>query len=169
MLQTVKLLGAVTVVAALSACSDMDMMSADGSGAAGAAGGSGSTGQPQGTMSYFEREVGDRVFFAFDSHEITDEANVAIAAQAAWLSLFKDATVVVEGHCDERGTREYNLALGARRAAAVKETLMSFGVTEDRIETVSYGKERPVALCSAERCWKQNRRGVSVVRGVPGG
>ncbi len=122
---------------------------------------------PESTAKYFMETVGDRVHFAYDRHDLTDEARRVLKRQALWLSINPSATITVEGHCDERGTRSYNLALGARRAQSVKQYLTSAGILSNRITTVSYGKERPVSLCSNESCWSTNRRGVSVVRGVP--
>ena len=109
--------------------------------------------------------IGDRVYFDFDKAEIRNDGTPTLNDQAAWLKKYPNITIVVEGHADERGTREYNLALGARRANAVKEYLVSRGVSANRIETVSYGKERPAVLGSNDAAWAQNRRGVSVVRG----
>jgi len=109
--------------------------------------------------------IGDRVYFDFDKAEIRSDGSATLNDQAAWLKKYPNVTIVVEGHCDERGTREYNLALGERRANAVKEYLVSRGVSANRIETISYGKERPAVLGSNESAWQQNRRGVSVVRG----
>ena len=109
--------------------------------------------------------IGDRVYFDLDKAEIRSPDASVLNDQAAWLKKHPGVTVVVEGHCDERGTREYNLALGDRRSNAVKEYLVSRGINADRIKTLSYGKERPAVLGSNEAAWKQNRRGVSVVKG----
>ena len=109
--------------------------------------------------------IGDRVYFDLDKAEIRNDGTSTLNDQAAWLKKYPNITIVVEGHADERGTREYNLALGERRANAVKEYLVSRGVSANRIETVSYGKERPAVLGSNNSAWAQNRRGVSVVRG----
>ena len=109
--------------------------------------------------------IGDRVYFDFDKAEIRTDGTSTLNSQAVWLKKYPNITIVIEGHADERGTREYNLALGERRANAVKEYLVSRGVAVDRIETVSYGKERPAVLGSNDSAWSQNRRGVSVVRG----
>ncbi len=109
--------------------------------------------------------IGDRVYFDFDKAEIRNDGTPTLNDQAAWLKKYPNITIVVEGHADERGTREYNLALGERRANAVKEYLVSRGILANRIETVSYGKERPAVLGSNDAAWAQNRRGVSVVRG----
>ncbi|MGB1087644.1 MAG: peptidoglycan-associated lipoprotein Pal, partial [Alphaproteobacteria bacterium] len=108
--------------------------------------------------------AGDRVLFGLDSHSLSRAAQATLQKQAQWLARFSSVSVVVEGHADERGTREYNLALGDRRANSVREYLVSLGVAPNRVSTVSYGKERPVAACSAESCWSQNRRGVTSIR-----
>ena len=107
--------------------------------------------------------VGDRVFFEFDRSDVTGEGRQVLDRQAAWLKQNASVNVTVEGHCDERGTREYNLALGERRATAAKNYLVSLGVDAARLTTVSYGKERPVALGSSEDAWAQNRRAVTVI------
>jgi peptidoglycan-associated lipoprotein len=111
------------------------------------------------------QNVGDRVFFELDHSDLSQEARQTLDRQAAWLKRFPAVRVTLEGHCDERGTREYNLALGARRANAVKEYLVSQGVSAGRLETISYGKERPICTDSNEACWAQNRRGVSTITG----
>lgn len=108
--------------------------------------------------------VGDRVFFDFDKYNLGTEARRILEKQAVWLKKYRVVTITVEGHCDERGTREYNLALGERRANSVKDYLVALGVSADRIRTISYGKERPVALGSNEAAWAQNRRSVTTVR-----
>lgn len=107
--------------------------------------------------------VGDRVFFGFDKYDLTGDSRAMLEKQAAWLKTNPAVRVSVEGHADERGTREYNLALGERRANSVKDYLVALGVQPSRINTISYGKERPVALGSNEAAWSQNRRGVTVV------
>ncbi|HWA03960.1 MAG TPA: peptidoglycan-associated lipoprotein Pal [Rhizomicrobium sp.] len=107
--------------------------------------------------------VGDTVHFAYDKYDIQDEDRSTLQRQAAWLGKYPSVRVTIEGNCDERGTREYNLALGARRANAVKEYLVSLGVSASRIETISYGKERPMCTESNESCWAQNRRGVTTI------
>jgi len=116
-----------------------------------------------GTIEYFNQVVGDRVFFAFDEYRLDARAQETLRGQAQWLMANPGTTVRIEGHADERGTRAYNLALGARRANSVRRFLIAQGVPAGRLSTVTYGKERPVALCSDESCWSQNRRGVSVV------
>jgi len=109
------------------------------------------------------KNVGDRVFFATDRYDLSADAQAQLQKQAAWLQQYPKNTVTIEGHCDERGTREYNLALGERRANAVANYLVALGVDKARVSTISYGKERPEALCSDESCWSQNRRGVTTV------
>lgn len=109
--------------------------------------------------------VGDRVFFDFDKYNLAPEARATLAKQAVWLKRYSSVTVRVEGHADERGTREYNLALGERRANSVKDYLITLGISPGRLKTISYGKERPVALGSNEQAWTQNRRGVTTVSG----
>ncbi len=107
--------------------------------------------------------IGDRVFFAYDSYSLTPEAQQIVAQQAEWMKRYPNVRLSIEGHCDERGTREYNLALGERRANAVKTYLTAQGVDMSRVSTVSYGKERPAVMGSSAEAWAQNRRGVAVV------
>lgn len=109
--------------------------------------------------------VGDTVHFDYDAYNITDEGRSVLQRQAAWLAKYPSVRVTIEGHCDERGTREYNLALGARRANAAKEYLVSVGVSAGRVDTISYGKERPICTESDEGCYAQNRRGVTTITG----
>ncbi|WP_337185419.1 peptidoglycan-associated lipoprotein Pal, partial [Phenylobacterium sp.] len=109
--------------------------------------------------------AGDRVFFGFDRHDVDGEARATLAQQAAWLARYPDVRVRIAGHADERGTREYNLALGARRAGAVRAALIGQGVAAGRIETISYGKERPLDAGSTEAAWARNRNGHTVVIG----
>jgi peptidoglycan-associated lipoprotein len=116
-----------------------------------------------GSAEDFRVNVGDTVHFAYNEYNIEDADKAVLGRQAQWLSKYPAVRVSVEGHCDERGTREYNLALGARRANAVKEYLVSQGVSTARVETVSYGKERPICTESNEACWAQNRRGVTTI------
>lgn len=116
-----------------------------------------------GSKEEFVAEVGDRVFFGFDQSDLSPDAQATLDRQAAWLQKYPSARVSVEGHCDERGTREYNLALGDRRASAVRDYLVARGIDASRIDTISYGKERPVAFGGNEASWSQNRRGVTAV------
>ncbi|MFL5260475.1 MAG: peptidoglycan-associated lipoprotein Pal [Hyphomicrobiales bacterium] len=118
-----------------------------------------------GSEQEFKTVVGDRVFFAEDQSTLSPEAQETLRKQAAWLKQYRDVNIQVEGHADERGTREYNIALSARRATAARQYLIAQGVTGSRISTIAYGKERPVALCDAEQCWSQNRRAVTVITG----
>jgi peptidoglycan-associated lipoprotein len=114
----------------------------------------------------FKVNVGDTVHFALNQYNLDPNDKQILARQSAWLERYPAVKVIVEGHCDERGTREYNLALGARRANSVKEYLMSQRIALGRIETVSYGKERPICTESNESCWSQNRRGVTTISGA---
>lgn len=118
-----------------------------------------------GTQEDLVVNVGDRVFFGFDSSDLTGEGKATLDRQSAWMKKYGDTKVTIEGHCDERGTREYNLALGERRAQAVKNYLTAAGIDAGRVQTVSYGKERPAVLGNNESSWAQNRRGVTVVTG----
>jgi len=108
--------------------------------------------------------VGDRVFFDFDKYNLKPDARRILERQAVWLKKYPQLSITIEGHCDERGTREYNLGLGERRANSAKDYLVALGVAANRVKTISYGKERPVALGSNEAAWSQNRRSVTVVR-----
>lgn len=116
-----------------------------------------------GSAEDFRVNVGDTVLFDVDQHSIRADAQAVLQKQAAWLKQYPAVRLMVEGHCDERGTREYNLALGDRRAYAVKEFLVSLGVDAARLQTKSYGKERPSCTESDDSCWQQNRRGYSVI------
>ena len=116
-----------------------------------------------GSQQDFVVNVGDRVFFETDSSELTDQARATLDKQAQWLGNYNRYAFTIEGHADERGTREYNIALGARRAETVRQYLISRGVSAQRMRTISYGKERPVALCNDISCWSQNRRAVTVL------
>jgi peptidoglycan-associated lipoprotein len=116
-----------------------------------------------GSQQDFVVNVGDRVFFQTDSSELTDQSRATLDKQAQWLANYNRYSFTVEGHADERGTREYNIALGARRAETVREYLISRGIPAQRMRTISYGKERPVALCNDISCWSQNRRVVTVL------
>ncbi len=136
----------------------------EGDAGAGGAGGAGRMGAARpGTQEDLVVNVGDRVFFGFDKSDLTAEARATLDRQAAWLKKYANVSVTVEGHCDERGTREYNLALGERRATAAKNYLVAAGIPASRVKTVSYGKERPAVLGSNETAWAQNRRAVTVV------
>ena len=116
-----------------------------------------------GSQQDFVVNVGDRVFFDTDSSELSDQARATLDKQAQWLGNYNRYAFTIEGHADERGTREYNIALGARRAETVREYLVSRGVSGQRVRTISYGKERPVVVCNDISCWSQNRRAVTVL------
>ena len=126
-------------------------------------GGFGGNGGPPGSPGDFVVNVGDRVFFESDSTELTMQARGTLDRQAQWLNTYNRYSFTVEGHADERGTREYNFGLGAKRADAVRAYLVSRGIDPARMRTISYGKERPVAVCNDISCWSQNRRGVTVL------
>ena len=127
----------------------------------------GAAGAP-GSVQEFAASVGDRVFFETDSTELTSTGQATLDKQAAWLNQYPRYTFTIEGHADERGTREYNFALGARRAETTKNYLIAKGVSAARMKTISYGKERPVAVCNDISCWSQNRRAVTVLAGAAG-
>jgi peptidoglycan-associated lipoprotein len=120
-----------------------------------------------GTVQDFTVNVGDRIFFATDSYNLDGAAQSTLGLQAQWLRQNAGAMIVVEGHADERGTREYNIALGGRRANSVRNYLIAQGIDHSRVRTISYGKERPEKICSNESCWRVNRRGVTTLSGVP--
>ena len=161
------------VLAFLSGCTSTDEAPPTGAAGANAAGGdlggrgissSDLPGQPQpGTQEDLEVSVGDRVMFDYDSSVLDPVATQTLDRQAAWLKQYPDIIVTVEGHADERGTREYNLALGDRRANAVKNYLLALGVSADRLLTISYGEERPADPAHDEAAWAANRRAVTVV------
>lgn len=140
----------------LAACDSSS--SGDGSGS-----GSGFGSTAPGTQGDLSTNVGDRVFFELDSSTLNGEAQATLDRQAKWLGQYSNVNIVVEGHADERGTREYNIALGERRATAAKNYLVNSGVSAARISTISYGKERPAVMGSDESAWSQNRRAVTVI------
>ncbi|MGI3170531.1 peptidoglycan-associated lipoprotein Pal [Pseudooceanicola sp. C21-150M6] len=152
---------------ALAACSQNERFDNDvalGAGAGAGAGGviPGSANDPASPL-YFQSAVGDRVLFSVDQSTLTPEARQTLNGQAQWLNTNTDYIATIEGHADEQGTREYNLALGARRANAAREYLITQGVAGSRLKTVSYGKERPIEVCSVESCYAKNRRAVTVL------
>ncbi len=152
--QAVGLCAALLVGAALAACAN-NQRPEDVAGKGGVA----APGSPRD----FAVNAGDLVYFSSDSVELSQEAQQTLANQARWLKQYSQYTITIEGHADERGTREYNIALGAKRAQAVREHLARNGVTAARLRTVSYGKERPVAVCNDISCWSQNRRAQTVL------
>jgi peptidoglycan-associated lipoprotein len=117
-----------------------------------------------GSIADFRQNVGDRVFFDTDQSTIRDDGRATLGRQAEWLKRYTNYGITIEGHCDERGTREYNLALGERRATAVRQYLIAQGIPAARIKTISYGKERPDSIGSDEGSWSRNRRGVSALQ-----
>ena len=150
-------------VLALAACAN------DGAGRFGGGAGGGTAAAGLGDISdptspaYFQQTIGDRVLFEVDQSTLTDVARQTLDGQATWMMANVEYTAIIEGHADEQGTREYNIALSDRRATAVREYLVSRGVADNRLETVPYGKERPISLCSDESCYSQNRRAVTVL------
>ncbi len=155
---------ALVMTLALAGCASKKNLpnSAGDLGLNGGAGGSATPGSQQD----FTVNVGDRIFFDTDSTSIRADAQQTLQRQAQWLARYPNYAITVEGHADERGTREYNLALGARRAAATRDFLASQGVPANRMKTISYGKEKPVAVCDDISCWSQNRRAVTVLGGA---
>ena len=160
-----RIIGILGALLFLAACSSTPEPAPAGPGGPGGAGGpgAGSRNIVPGSQQDLEVSAGDRIFFAFDRSDITPEAQEILARQADWLRRYPNVTVTIEGHCDERGTREYNLALGERRAQAAKNVLVANGIPASRISTISYGKERPAVLGSTEEAYAQNRRAVTVV------
>ena len=162
MAATKTLLAALAAAGLLVACSNTDD-SANTAGA-GAGSGSGSGTVRPGSQEDLVANIGDRVLFDTDRSSIRADQRSVLERQAGWLGRFPQVQVAVEGHADERGTREYNLALGQRRANAARDVLVAGGVASARISTISYGKDRPASLGSDETAWSQNRRAVTVVR-----
>ena len=142
---------------ALSGCARGTM-----GGAGGADGFGGAASDPR-SPAYFNSVVGDRVLFAVDQSTLDAAAMATLDSQAGWLMANPEYAAIIEGHADEQGTREYNVALGARRASAVRDYLVAAGVPDARLRTISYGKERPLEICSEESCYRQNRRAVTVI------
>ena len=128
----------------------------------------GMAGSGPGSVQEFASTVGDRVFFDTDTTELSVTAQATLDKQAAWLNQYRNYNFTIEGHADERGTREYNFALGSKRAESTKNYLIAKGVSASRIKTISFGKERPVAVCNDISCWSQNRRAVTVLAGAAG-
>ena len=174
----IKLFTSALLVFFLAACSTTPKDTADSSGSGSSSSSSDVSSSEEGTITETNPEsasivpgsqedlivnVGDRVFFNYDSSDLDSDAQELLQDQVAWLKQYSDVSVIVEGHCDERGTREYNLALGEKRAQSVKNYLISLGISSDRISTISYGKERPAVVGSNDGAWAQNRRSVTVV------
>jgi peptidoglycan-associated lipoprotein len=151
---------------ALSACAknNADTLAA---GAGAGTGGAYAVAGP-GSVQEFNQTIGDRVFFTTDETELSPTAQATLDKQAVWLNQYSKYGFTIEGHADERGTREYNFALGSRRAQSVHDYLVAKGISGSRMRTISYGKERPVAVCDDISCWSQNRRAVTVLNGAAG-
>ena len=173
----IKLFTSALLVFFLAACSTTPKDTADSSGSGSSSSSSDVSSNEEGTITETSPEtasiapgsqedlivnVGDRVFFNYDSSDLDSDAQELLQDQVAWLKQYSDVSVIVEGHCDERGTREYNLALGERRANAAKDYLMTYGISSDRISVLSYGKERPVDSGSNPLAWSKNRRSVTI-------
>ena len=152
------LAAALVLGLALSGCAHKDADNL----AAGAGAGYGASGP--GSVQEFNQMVGDRVFFTTDQTDLSPTAQATLDKQAAWLNQYSKYSFTIEGHADERGTREYNFALGSQRAQAVRDYLAAKGISASRMRTISYGKERPVAVCDDISCWSQNRRAVTVLQ-----
>ncbi|GAW33864.1 outer membrane lipoprotein Omp16 precursor [Roseovarius sp. A-2] len=149
---------------ALAACTNPDRFEDQNSaGLDGVGAGLAGSAQDPTSPAYFQQAIGDRVLFAVDQSTLSNAAQVTLDGQANWLMTNSDYIATIEGHADEQGTREYNLALGARRANSVQEYLVSRGVAPNRLKVVSYGKERPIEICSEESCYAKNRRSVTVL------
>ena len=170
----IKLLASALFVFFLAACSTTPKDTADssGSGSTSTSSDVSSSGETESTESVSIEpgsqedlivNVGDRVFFNYDSAELDTDAQELLQDQVAWLKQYSNVSVIIEGHCDERGTREYNLALGEKRAQSVKNYLINLGISADRVSTISYGKERPAVVGSNDGAWAQNRRSVTIV------
>ncbi len=153
--RAIGLAGVFVLAAGLAACSKKPQQMALGQQAGGPA--------TPGTSRDFSVNAGDKIYFTVDSSQLSVQAQTTLRAQALWLGKYPQYSVTLEGHADERGTREYNIALGARRATAVRIYLTGLGVNPGRLRTISYGKERPVAVCNDISCWSQNRRAVTVL------
>jgi peptidoglycan-associated lipoprotein len=162
--RSLKLVAALSVGLAMAACSKNP--NEDGSNGSGFGSGLGAGAATPGSQQDFVVNVGDRIFFESDSSELTSTAQATLDKQARWLQQYSQYSIQIEGHADERGTREYNFALGARRAEAAKSYLAARGIPASRLRTISYGKERPVAVCNDISCWSQNRRAVTVLGGA---
>ena len=156
---------AIVLIAALalSACTDPGRFGDGGAGAGGFDPATAGSASDPASPAFFNETIGDRVLFEVDRFTLTDVARATLTSQARWLTTNGTYSAIVEGHADERGTREYNMALGARRAAAVQNFLIEQGVAPGRLQTITYGKERPLATCSDEACYSQNRRSVTVI------
>ena len=179
-MKIMKIVVSIGIIGAVASCTDRSLMDMSRQGAndpsgneLGGAGASDSIrqgaldGYEESSPEYFSSGIGDKIYFLVDESTINADAAAILSMQASWLVANPSYTALIEGHADERGTREYNLALGARRASAVREYLVSQGVPDSRLQTVTYGKERPAAVCSNESCWSQNRRAITAISLMP--
>ena len=157
-----RMIGVAVAVLLLAACSNTPPASSGGGSIPQGAGGPGFA---PGSQQDLAATAGDRVFFAYDQSTISSEGQQILQRQAQWLQRYPRVSITIEGHCDERGTREYNLALGEQRATAVKSVLVALGIPSARIQTISYGKERPIVVGSDEAGYAQNRVGITMVNG----
>lgn len=158
-----KIAGAAAMLALMSACASNGNVGVDTTAGADTGVGAGVSGVVPGSQADLEQSAGHRVFFGYDQYTLTPEARSTLGRQAAWLKEYPESNILVAGNCDERGTREYNLALGARRAEAARAYLVSLGVDASRIRTVSYGKERPIDPRSTEEAWSMNRNATTTL------
>lgn len=154
--------GALVLMSACASNKGPDVVATDGSGSSG----SSRAAVTPGSQEDLEQNAGHRVFFAYDQYTLTPQAQATLARQAAWLKQYPNVRILLAGNCDERGTREYNLALGARRAEAARAYLVSLGVDGSRLQTVSYGKERPIDPRSTEDAWSMNRNATTTITSV---
>ena len=156
----------LSLVAALLLVAGCAQKGTEGANTSGAGSGAGTSSAANSTAALTSQlqQVGDRIYFAFDKSDITPESRQILSKQADLLKQNPSVTVTIEGHCDERGTREYNLGLGERRANATKQALVALGIAANRVNTISYGKERPAVLGHNEQAWAQNRRAVTVIQ-----
>ena len=161
--KTVALMSCFMALAACTKKNAPDLEAGPGSGLDGNGAGMGQA--TPGSKADFDTNIGNVVYYLVDQSTLTPEGRDTLSRQAQWLQQYNDVTVQVEGHADERGTREYNISLSARRATASRNYLISQGVSKSRISSIAYGKERPAQLCDADECWSQNRRSVTVITG----
>ncbi len=166
MKQLTKIAGAIAALSLVAACATSNGPDVDASAGADTYADSGPAGPVPGSQADLEESAGHQVFYDYDQYTLTPQSQATLAKQAAWLQEYPETRIKLAGNCDERGTREYNLALGARRAEAARSYLVSLGVDANRITTVSYGKERPGCTQSNESCWARNRNATTTIASV---
>lgn len=159
---------AILALLATTACTNTGGLFGGGGNGGNGVGGAGVGTIEETSLAYFQQTIGDTVLFPVNQSTLTPSAITLLTAQAGWLNTNATSTILIEGHADEQGTREYNIALGSKRASSVRDFLVSQGVADNRISVISFGKERPLEVCSSEACWSKNRRSVTVVRGAAG-